>query len=296
MRSIRIFSINYFSSENIEKYIEILNRQTCVANVSLYILDNSVDVNEALKIKKILAKFRNKNELNEIVYIESPVNKGFGEGHNYLFELYSSSFCDDDILIISNNDIVIEDESLLASLNNKIKSDVILSPQILAGDSLDVWFGGAHIGSVSGFIKIHHSLLKENLKESFYVPGTFMCMRAELFNRLGGFDSSFFMYAEDLDLCIRARRIYNIKIQISNERILHLIGSGFKADYSELYLYEGTKNLLICMKRHKLGLYPISLLFYVFKFLFLRMVQLLVFEKKNKINKMYSVMRAFLNS
>jgi hypothetical protein len=51
------------------------------------------------------------------------------------------------------------------------------------------------------------------------VSGSFMCMRLSLFLEIGGFDETFFMYGEDLDLCYRIREKglkvwYNPRTQI----------------------------------------------------------------------------------
>jgi N-acetylglucosaminyl-diphospho-decaprenol L-rhamnosyltransferase len=39
-----------------------------------------------------------------------------------------------------------------------------------------------------------------------WVTGAFMALRRSVFEELGGFDSDFFLYYEDVDLCIRARQ------------------------------------------------------------------------------------------
>ena len=38
-----------------------------------------------------------------------------------------------------------------------------------------------------------------------WVAGLFMAMRADVFHDLGGFDAGYYMYCEDVDLCLRAR-------------------------------------------------------------------------------------------
>jgi GT2 family glycosyltransferase len=50
-----------------------------------------------------------------------------------------------------------------------------------------------------------------------WVYGTFMAVRREVFEQLGGFDGSFFLYGEDLDLCHRATAL--------GWRVLHVPGA-----------------------------------------------------------------------
>jgi GT2 family glycosyltransferase len=53
-----------------------------------------------------------------------------------------------------------------------------------------------------------------------YFQGSFLLLRTELCNRLGGFDERFFMYGEDIDLC---RRVYEASaaIYVPEARVVH---------------------------------------------------------------------------
>jgi GT2 family glycosyltransferase len=52
----------------------------------------------------------------------------------------------------------------------------------------------------------HTSCVGSTLSECDGLDGSVMLWRGEIFRRLGGFDSRFFMYYEDIDLCCRARK------------------------------------------------------------------------------------------
>jgi N-acetylglucosaminyl-diphospho-decaprenol L-rhamnosyltransferase len=53
------------------------------------------------------------------------------------------------------------------------------------------------------------------------VTGCFLLIRRELWDRLGGFDPTFFMYGEDADLCLRAARLGARPMVTSSSTIVH---------------------------------------------------------------------------
>lgn len=48
---------------------------------------------------------------------------------------------------------------------------------------------------------------RDTVREVDIVTGCFLLIDADLWHRLGGFDRTFFMYAEEADLCLRARAV-----------------------------------------------------------------------------------------
>ena len=54
-----------------------------------------------------------------------------------------------------------------------------------------------------------------------WVYGTFMAVRRDAFRQLGGFDESYFLYGEDLDLCHRAAAIGLRTIHVPDARAVH---------------------------------------------------------------------------
>jgi GT2 family glycosyltransferase len=58
------------------------------------------------------------------------------------------------------------------------------------------------------------------------LSGAFMMLTTNRWRDMGGFDESFFMYAEELDLCYRLRSTGFPLVMTPKSRVIHLVGSG----------------------------------------------------------------------
>jgi GT2 family glycosyltransferase len=67
----------------------------------------------------------------------------------------------------------------------------------------------------------HHDYEVTNaLLRPEWVAGMFMLFRSEVFRRLGGFDERYFLYYEDVDLCLRLRRLgYDVLLEPGAEAL-----------------------------------------------------------------------------
>jgi O-antigen biosynthesis protein len=72
------------------------------------------------------------------------------------------------------------------------------------------------------------------------ISGSFMFMRRELFNEIGGFDKRFFMYGEDIDLCYRISHAGHEVWYCPQIKIVHQKGksSAKRKIRSRFYFYE----------------------------------------------------------
>jgi hypothetical protein len=57
------------------------------------------------------------------------------------------------------------------------------------------------------------------------VTGCLFMIRAELWRRLGGFDGRYFMYGEEVDLCLRAAKLGYRPMITPDAQIIHLGGA-----------------------------------------------------------------------
>jgi GT2 family glycosyltransferase len=86
------------------------------------------------------------------------------------------------------------------------------------------------------------------------VSGVSMAVRRDWFLQTGGFDEGFFMYFEDVDLCLRAwLEGYKVRF-IADSVVLHAFGATSGSRYTRLRSYYGSRNrLLTAYKTFDLG-------------------------------------------
>lgn len=144
-----------------------------------------------------------------ISVLDNPHPKGFGENHNAAFEhCQQPFFCplNPDISLIGN-----PFASLLVELQKSgagIAAPLVLSPSGQVEDSVRRYptitsllrkaFGGD-----DGRYKL---TLNDPAFSPDWFAGMFMLFRSEVYERLAGFDTKFFLYYEDVDVCVRARK------------------------------------------------------------------------------------------
>ncbi len=143
-----------------------------------------------------------------IVLIQNDEIKGFGENHNAAFGIVEC-----DIFIVVNPDIRLSGfnaESLIAQfedLSIGAVAPVVFSPSGQTEDS------ARRFPSVVRLIK--RTIFRQRGGDYMYgsspidvdwVAGMFVAYRSIAFERIGGFDSRFFMYMEDADICLRLKK------------------------------------------------------------------------------------------
>jgi N-acetylglucosaminyl-diphospho-decaprenol L-rhamnosyltransferase len=147
-------------------------------------------------------------------------NQGFGAGHNRLARIAQAPY-----LLLVNPDIEFVHPGTVAGLTATMaRPDVSIAGPRLAGPEghSQRWdHGRIHGLRAQISYRAGHSYWRESSKpiEVAWVSGASMLVKRDVFERLGGFDESFFLYKEDEDLCLRARRlggtiVYNPRITV----------------------------------------------------------------------------------
>lgn len=158
---------------------------------------------------------------NNIELIEADKGKGFGENNNLIFDYCLKNLnmdLDKDHFIVLNPDVQISVDSINA-LIKKCNEDLShLAAINLIKPNGEYDYSVRDYPKLTDFInsfltlsnktKLDKSLVKTPISAD-WAAGSFLLFKASLYNKLGGFDSDYFMYCEDIDICWRARKLFS---------------------------------------------------------------------------------------
>ena len=191
----------------------------------LYLIDNS-------QTDALGSTFRSE----EIQYIHTGQNLGFGKAHNLILrELEAIS----EFHLVLNPDVYF-DSDVIPLLINDLKSDAalgLIAPKILYPD-------GSFQNSIRRFPKFRDLLIrripffKRIFKKAFRrgnyldhplnkpmyvdaVSGCFQLFKTQIFLDIDGFDSRYFMYMEDIDICKKVHVLGNKVLYNPNAIVYH---------------------------------------------------------------------------
>ena len=88
------------------------------------------------------------------------------------------------------------------------------------------------------------------------VAGSFLMMPRHVFEKIGGFDETFFMYGEDLDLCFRVRQLGYGVVYNGQATIVHLKGQSGLHTKSKTVVFHFYNAMKLFYQKHYRRKYP----------------------------------------
>jgi len=154
-------------------------------------------------------------------FIKNEENLGYAAGNNVGIRFALERMAD--YVLLLNNDTEVEKDFLtkLVEVEGKDEKIGIASPVIFDGHSRQVWFSGGEINWLT--MKTQHSqkVLTEDYRETGLITGCAMLVRAAVFNEIGLLDEDFFLYYEDADFSLRAKKAGFKNIVVSGSWVYH---------------------------------------------------------------------------
>lgn len=224
----------------------------CRFPVDVLVVDNSSRDHSVASIK---------DKFPDVRLIESSTNLGFGAANNL-----AVSSSDSDYVLLLNTDAFLQPESLTV-LEQYMRVNPlvgVVGPTILNADGtvqtaawnfpspLQSLFEYSGIGNLFPRVPLIGGYRKWNHNKNQRVPwliGACILIRRSVFVDIGGFDSAFFMYAEETDLQLRIRRAgYDIHL-CADTQVVHLGGGSGTMDSESVRRYFYTSQDLY-MRKH----------------------------------------------
>ena len=161
---------------------------------------------------------------NKIEVVGNRKQLGFAENHNNVF----SQFCEFEYFCVLNPDVVITEnffESMLSSFKDKkvaICAPVAEDEHGNRGDNFRRFFGP--YGLLLRSLRINRGTYEIDIGKPVrpdWVSGMFMLFRSDLFRAINGFDAKYRMYCEDVEICLRSRRVGYEILGLTTCRVFH---------------------------------------------------------------------------
>ena len=250
-----IIIVNYNVKEFLQNLIHSIVKASHNLTKEIIVVDNASEDGSTELLKQ---------KFPAIKLIENKSNLGFGKANNQALKIAKGNF----ILLINPDSVVSEDtfEHLINFFKDNPDAGLlgckILNPdgtlQLACRRSFPgPWTSFCKVTGLSNifpksklFARYNLTYLDENQTyEVDAISGSFMMMRREVYEKVGGFDEQFFMYGEDLDFCYRIKESGFKIYYVHSANIIHYKGESTKrSNIDETKLFYDAMNVFV--KKH----------------------------------------------
>lgn len=252
---------SYNTKKMLKECIRSIYRQTTALQYEAIVIDNASDYNIKKQIHDLRQRFRRMN----LRLLVNKKNLGFAKACNQGIKQAKG-----ELVLFLNSDTVVIDKSLQKAVNilDSDKKISILGCQLRNPDTSIQPSAGFFpklrqiifmmlflddLPLIKKIIKPFHQnnrLFYEHTHEVDWVTGAFLLCRREVFKKIGGFDEDFFMYAEEVDFCFRAKKAGFRVFYTPQASILHYKEASPRPVSRKAILAE-FRGLKIYFKKHK---------------------------------------------
>lgn len=237
---ISVVIVNYNAGPSILKCIDALIRDSAGLEIEIIVVDNHSQDGSTDAIEKAYAP--------RIHIVKNRINKGFAAACNQAYRISSGEY-----ILLLNPDAYIRGDSLqnavtfmrdhsecgicggrLLTPSGELSPSARRFPSSLFKffmiSGLRHRFPSSRLFSKPDFSHFDH----RTVKKVDWLPGAFMMIRRKMIDRIGFFDERFFLYYEETDLCLRARKAGWKVFFVPNIEVVHIggISAETRADVS----------------------------------------------------------------
>ena len=252
---------SYNTEKMLKECIRSIYRQTTALQYEVIVIDNASDYNIKKQVQQLRQNFKRIN----LTLLVNKKNLGFAKACNQ-----GQKRAKGELILFLNSDTIIIDKSLQKAVNilDSDKKISILGCQLRNPDTTIQPSAGFFpklrqiifmmlflddIPFIKKIIRPYHQNSKifyEHSHEVDWVTGAFFLCRKEVIKKINGFDEDYFMYAEEIDFCFRAKKAGFRVFYTPQASILHYKEASPRPVSRKAILAE-FKGLKIYFKKHK---------------------------------------------
>lgn len=204
-------------------------------------------------------------------------NRGFAGGNNIGIRQALKKGAS--YVLLLNNDAVVKPDFLkkLVEMGESDESAGILGPVIYEHGSDKIHFAGGKINWL--YTKGRHVRGAND-----YITGCCLLIKREVVEKIGLMPEDYFLYCEDVEWCLKARKAGYKCVLVPSSKIWHKVSSSTK-EASFSYIYYHARNGLLLTKRN--APFFIKILAYLNSWLVYgkQLIKLIILPSKNKWSK-----------
>ena len=190
----------------------------------------------------------------ELDLVRAGVNLGYAAGNNVGIRRALERGAD--WVLLLNNDATVEPglpEALEAAAEARPDAGV-LACKVLFADSDRLWYAGASFDALLG--RSRHERFGEadepgTLGDTVRATGAGMAVSRAAIDAAGLLDEELFLYAEDLEWCLRIREAGFAVVYVPEARVRHRVSAATGGAGSPTTAYYETRNVLAVVERHR---------------------------------------------
>ncbi|MEJ2507345.1 MAG: glycosyltransferase, partial [Ignavibacteriaceae bacterium] len=225
-----IIIVNYNVKEFLQNLLYSIEKASTNITKEVIVVDNASDDGSVNLIKE---------KFPSVKLIENQSNVGFGIANNQALKMANGEF-----LLLINPDAVVSEDTFdkMIFFFKKNPDAGLAGCKILNPDgTLQLACRRSFPGPWTSFCKVtglsnlfpgsklfaRYNLTYLDIDQTYEVDaisGSFMMMRREVYEKVGGFDEHFFMYGEDLDLSYRIKQAGYKVFYVHTTQIIHYKG------------------------------------------------------------------------
>jgi GT2 family glycosyltransferase len=222
---------------------------------------------EAESISKVDEELYNLASNNKLIFIKNDDDSGFSAGNNIGIN-FSLKFLNPNYILLLSNDTVVDKDFLeeLVTFADKDQKIGVVGPRVFYYDKPDqTAYIGHDVNLCTARISDPHDKLNEGSPSSVkvdYVVGCGLLIKRKVIEDIGLLDPNYFLYYEDCDWCLRAKKQGYGVFYVAKSRIWHKIPIPEIRSLTSLY-YGNRNSFLLIKKNRKSGIlwcYPLLIL------------------------------------